>query len=62
MVTLSPNAENLLRCLRYFNKQGYTVVEKKRLSTKPYDFSDQSMYELVRHNLISETLNTVSLI
>ena len=62
MVHLSPNTGRLLTCLKDFHEQGETIIEKEKLKTKPYDFTDKSIYELVRHRLISENTETVSLI
>ena len=62
MEVLSPNAKNLLRCLKYFSSLGFSNIEKKKLYNKPYHFSDQSIYELLKHSYITEEKHTVNLL
>jgi hypothetical protein len=62
MENLSPNSQNLNKCILYFLSCGHEMVNKERLKNKPYDFSDQSIYELIRKNIIEEDSETVWLV
>jgi hypothetical protein len=62
MDKLTPNAEKLVKCLKYFASQGYTNVDKQKLKREPYCFNDSSVNELSQKRIITENEDKICLI
>ena len=61
MNDLSPNAENLQKCLIYFSSVGYKIVKKEKILNKPYYFTQQCIYELSMKGIITEDGDNIRL-